>query len=52
MKTVKRAVIGTIAAVATLAAIFFAVVGVVSLVTNTPYMSILNDIWAALPFGK
>jgi len=52
MRTIKRAVIGTIAVVITLAALFFGGVGIAALVKSVPYMEILGQVWAALPFGK
>lgn len=52
MRTAKRAIIGMIAVIATLAVLFFVVVGVIALATNTPYVTILQAIWTALPFGK
>lgn len=52
MRTAKRAIIGTLAVIATLVVLFFVVVGVIALATNTPYLTLLQSIWAALPFGK
>lgn len=50
MKTVKRAIIGTVATLATLAALFFGGVGVAALVKGVAYSVMLQQVVGYLPF--